>query len=261
MSNTPQPIVDTTPKKRRARRWPLLIGGAFVALLLFSGIGFVAASALEEHDTFCISCHTVPETTYFNRAYYSVDNPTLPVNDLSSAHYHIAAAKDSKEPFACIDCHRGDGSLGHRVSTLLLAGRDTVTWLTGNENPSIAKTDIREAWLPNAACVGCHADYLRDIKGLDNHFHTLLPQAKQAAANGAKLTIAEALKNNPDAIKEWSTPVENAPLTCTGCHLPHSEIPNGEKVFFMETQRRNTACIACHVAAGKGPQDANSLGN
>jgi predicted CXXCH cytochrome family protein len=245
---------------RRLKRWPIFIGLAFVAMLLFGGVGFVVASTLEEYDTFCISCHTVPETTYFNRAYIALDNPTLAVNDLSSAHYHLAQ-DGKKEPFGCIDCHRGDGSLPHRVATIALAARDTLTYVTGQENPAIGKTDIREGWLPNAACVSCHKDLLLNVKGLENHFHTLLPQAKDARAQGAPLTVSDVLKGKDEAVKTWSTPVENAPLTCTSCHLAHTTIPNGKAVFYMDAQRRNAACVSCHVAVGKGPQDAASLGN
>lgn len=269
LPNPPAPVAP--PIARRRKRWPLYIGGAFVVLMLFGGVGFVTASILEEHDSFCISCHTVPETTYFNRAYLAVDNPTLPVNDLSSAHYHLVTETVTgtstgdkvavKKAFGCIDCHRGDGSLGHRVSTLVLAGRDAVTYVTGHENPDTEKTDIREAWLPNAACVTCHTETLLNIKGLDNHFHSLLPQAGEALRKGGKLTVSDVLKGNEGAVREWSHTVDNAPLTCTSCHLAHTTITNGKANFYMQTARRNTACVSCHVAAGKGPQDAASIGN
>lgn len=257
MENQPPPVA---PFKPRRKRWPLIIGGIFLALIFFGGIGFVAASALEEHDSFCTSCHTAPETNYYNRAYISLDNPTLTVNDLATEHYHIAQ-DGKKEPFACINCHRGDGSLGHRISTLTLAARDSITYITGNENPTIEKTDIKEGWLPNAACVGCHTPLLLTVKGLDNHFHTLLPQAGAALKNGGTIISGNTLKGNSAAIAQWSHTVENAALNCTSCHLAHTTIQNGKANYYMQPARRNEACITCHRAAGKGPQDAQTLGN
>lgn len=251
---------NQTPVKPRHKRWPLFVGGLFLALIFFGGVGFVVASALEEQDSFCVSCHTTPETTYYNRAYISLDNPTLAVNDLSTEHYHLAQ-EAGKQPFGCISCHRGDASLGHRISTLALAARDTVTYVTGNENSQIEKTDIKEAWLPNASCVGCHTPLLLSVKGLNNHFHTLLPQAGEALKKGGTLTAGDTLKGNDAAIAQWSHTVQNAGLTCTSCHLAHTTVQNGKANYYMQSARRNEACVTCHKAAGKGPQDATTLGN
>src|SRR4051794_17207677 len=110
------------PRPKRRRFLPVIAGIVFIVVL---GVGgFITASALEEHDNFCTSCHTVPETTYFNRAYLSLDNPKEVVTDLATVHYHLAQ-QDNKPAFSCISCHRGDSTLGNRVATLALAGRDT----------------------------------------------------------------------------------------------------------------------------------------
>jgi hypothetical protein len=254
------PAAPSAPASPRRKRWPLFAGILFLALIFFGSVGFVVASALEEHDSFCTSCHTVPETTYYNRAYLALDNPTLAVNDLATAHYHLAQ-DGKKEPFACINCHRGDSSLGHRISTIALAGRDTITYVTGNENPQIEKTNIRESWLPNAACVSCHTPLLMTVSGLNNHFHTLLPQAGEAQKKGGKLIAEGVIKGNDAALAQWSHTVSDVNLTCTSCHLAHTTIQNGKATFYMQPAQRNEACITCHKVAGKGPQDAKTLGN
>lgn len=251
--------VTPTPAPRR-RRWPLMVGGLFVLLILFSGAGFVVASTLEDHDTFCISCHTVPEVTYYNRAYISLDNPNEMVTDLATAHYHLSQ-KDGKAAFACIDCHRGDGGLPHRVAAITLGARDSFTFVLGRENPTTEKTETREGWLSNAACVACHIDTLLNVKGLDNHFHTKLPQTADALAKGGKVTYSDAFKGKEDTGKEWLQPITNAPLTCTSCHLAHTTLQNGMTNYFMDSTRRNEACVSCHKVARKGPQDATTLGN
>ncbi len=89
------PELKPTPPPVRRRRWPLILGGALIALILLSGTGFVTATTLEEHDTFCIACHTVPEVTYYNRAYLLLDHPNNTVSDLATAHYHLSQ-KDGK---------------------------------------------------------------------------------------------------------------------------------------------------------------------
>ncbi len=255
-TTSPAPVTSSV----RRRRWPLIVGGLFIVLILFSGVGFVVASTLEDQDTFCISCHTAPEVNYYNRAYMSLDNPTDTVTDLATAHYHLSQ-KDGKEAFACINCHRGDGSLGQRVAAIILGGRDSLIYLTGGENPQIEKTETREGWLSNAACVSCHTDVLLNVKGLDNHFHTKLPQVAEALAKGGKVTYSDAFKGKEDTAKEWIQPVTNAPLNCTSCHLAHSTLPNGMTNFFMDNSRRNEACVSCHKVVKKGPQDAAALGN
>src|SRR5260221_10299133 len=146
------------PVKRR-RRWPVIAGIAFFVLIVLGGSGFVVASALEEHDTFCISCHTVPETTYYNRAQMSLDNAAAPVTDLATVHYQLYHDHGRPE-FECINCHRGDSSLGQRISTLALGARDALIYVSGRENPTLEKTQTAEGWLPNAACVACHTDSL-----------------------------------------------------------------------------------------------------
>jgi nitrate/TMAO reductase-like tetraheme cytochrome c subunit len=245
----------------RRKRWPVIVGGLFIGLMFFGVAGFFTVSALEEQDTFCISCHTAPEVTYYNRAYLALDRPTDPLPDLSTAHYHAAAT--GKKPFACIDCHRGDSSLPHRVSTLTLAARDALIFVAGRDDPTLGKENIREAWLPNASCVGCHTETLLNVTGLPNHYHTLLPQAKAAQAKG-KIVVGEALQSLPASVAVWSHPVEQSEVRCTTCHVSHAGVqplPNAKSNFFMESGKRNMACVSCHLSAGKGPQDPTKLGN
>ncbi|MEP7287186.1 MAG: cytochrome c3 family protein [Chloroflexota bacterium] len=255
-ASTAVPTPPTPPTRRR--RWPVIIAVGFFVLLILGAGGFVTASALEEHDTFCISCHTVPETTYFNRAYISVDNPNDPVMDLATDHYHLSKIHN-KGDFSCISCHRGDASFGQRISTLALGGRDALIYVVGKEDPTIEKTSTREGWLPNAACTSCHTDTLLTLKGLDNHFHNHLPQAAAALANGGKLIVPDNLKDRQDVLLKTGLETVNTSLVCTSCHQAHSTLPNGAANFFMDSDRRIKACVTCHQDAKAGPQDVNSL--
>ncbi|MBX3062417.1 MAG: multiheme c-type cytochrome [Anaerolineae bacterium] len=263
-TTTSDSVVPTKQPLKSRRRWVVIGLAAFLVLVLLGGVGFVTASVLEEQDAFCTSCHTVPETTYFNRAYIALDHPSEPVNDLATSHY-IAAQQEGGEPFKCINCHRGDASPGHRVSTLTLAGRDAIIYLLGRENPAIEKVNIAEAWLPNAACVSCHTETLLALKGIDNHFHTHLPQAAEALAKGGTLTVASDFRgsdSDKDALlKAGLGTVSGVDLLCTSCHLAHKALPGGASQFFMDADMRNAACVDCHVVAGQGPQSVRDLGS
>src|SRR5690242_3146670 len=98
---------DPASQSPRRKRWPIVLVVVFFGLIIFSGVAFVGATALVEHDTFCASCHTVPETTYFQRASAIIDNSNATVTDLATYHYHQA----NGQTFSCIQCHRGDSSL------------------------------------------------------------------------------------------------------------------------------------------------------
>lgn len=248
--------------KTPTRRWPLYLGAVVLAFIVIGGLSFVVVSALEERDSFCTSCHTTPETTYFNRAYIALDNPADPIPDLATAHYVQASTEsdtDAGTPFKCITCHRGDASLSHRVSTLALAARDTVIWASGQANPALAKSHLRESWLPNAACLTCHTDLLLTLNGIDNHFHTNLPQAAQAFRNGGKLTISPKFTGDTETLLKHGLDTVNVDLLCTSCHQPHKELPNAEANFFMDTTIRNQACVQCHQVAKRGPQSLREL--
>jgi len=257
---TEVPSENQTPlfASRRRRRWPVLLVIGFFAVVILGGIGFVTASALEEHDTFCISCHTVPEVTYYNRAYISLDNPANDAPDLATAHY-LLSQQHNKPAFACINCHRGDSSLSQRISTLALGGRDALIYIAGRENSTIEKTQIAEGWLPNSSCVSCHSDTLLKLEGLDNHFHTHLPQAAGALASGGKLTVPDQYKGRQDLLLKAGLDTVSVNLECTSCHQAHKSITNGVNNFFVDADTRNKACVTCHQTAKKGPQELSEL--
>lgn len=260
-----QPATPAVDAQRRSRRRWLFLALPGLALILFglAGGGYLLASALEEHDTFCISCHTAPEITYFNRAYIALDHPELPAPDLSTAHYTAAQAAGDA-PFRCIDCHRGDSSVLHRISAILLGARDVGTFVLGRENPAVEKFRTSSAWLANASCSACHAESLVRLDGINNHFHSYLPEARLALQRGAQLTIGDALRQviaeapNPDpALGELRT--ISVDLLCSDCHQAHHALLDGPQTFFMDEALRIKTCVTCHVTAGQGPQSVEDL--
>ncbi len=265
-ANTPNPPDAASPAPqpapRRRRRWPVIAGIGFFVLLILGSGSFVVASALEDQDSFCISCHTVPETTYYNRAYMALDNTSAAVPDLATAHY-LLSQEHGKPAFACIDCHRGDASLGNRIATIALGGRDMVIYVLGRADPTIEKTQIAEGWLPNNSCIGCHTDTLLRQAGLDNHYHNYLPQTAALLANGATPEAATATNGSNGAnggrFNSRAFRTINVNLNCTDCHLAHTTLINGATTMFVNTSAVAIQCVECHKIAHEGPQNASQI--
>lgn len=104
-------------KDRRLKTSPILIAllAAFGLAVILTASGFAFAATQETHDSFCASCHTQPESTFFQR---SVD--TQPV-DLASAH--------KADNTRCIDCHSGKGVTG-RIRAELLGAHNALAFYT-----------------------------------------------------------------------------------------------------------------------------------
>ena len=175
----PMPVEESGQSKRALL---LIIIGL---LILLGATSVTTASVLEERDQFCASCHMVPERTYFNRAQFAqadVD-PSL---DLASDHYATGIDNPAYDgTFRCIDCHRGNHSIGHRVTALTLGLRDAGVYVFGNPNHEIEKTETLNPDLIQAACLNCHEDSLLTV-GFPNHFHNALPQAHETWQNGRR---------------------------------------------------------------------------
>jgi nitrate/TMAO reductase-like tetraheme cytochrome c subunit len=135
--------------------WRLLALGALLGVLaLVGGVGFV--SYKEQDNRFCISCHTQPETEYFDRNVRA--DATQSAEDLASFHHRT---KDIR----CIDCHVGEGFVG-RATVVSLAAWDAFKHYTGlARQPAVIVFPVQ-----NEACIKCHE---QDIQkpGFDNHEH------------------------------------------------------------------------------------------
>ncbi len=113
------------PKSRYARKQkrrkfiltPIMKVGiaALGVAILLTASGFTFAATRETHDSFCASCHTQPESTFYQR---SVDPQPV---DLASAH----TPKNTR----CIDCHSGVGVFG-RVQAELLGAHNALAYYT-----------------------------------------------------------------------------------------------------------------------------------
>jgi len=146
------------------------------ALLLTAGVifffiagSFSVAATEEEHDSFCASCHTQPESTYYARS--QANNPI----DLASFH----TTKQTR----CIECHSGIG-VGGRASAIMLGARNALAYFTGTaKQPAPLTVPVRDD-----NCVKCHAS-VYNSNDFNNHFHNLLPRWQAADPNNAATCV------------------------------------------------------------------------
>jgi hypothetical protein len=234
--------IHSVPKMRR-KLLPTLGIGLLVLVVLGVG-GFVTATLLEEHDSFCIACHTLPETTYYNRAHTALTATVPAIPDLATVHYTLSK-EHGKPEFTCINCHRGDASLGHRLQTLALGGRDALIFITGKGDPTIEKGKAAQSGLPDAACVSCHTETMLRLQGIPNHFHNALPQTAKLVANGAQWIVPPDEEYRKEILLSGVRTVQTS-VTCVSCHIAHKTIPNGVETMFTAREITDIPCQTCH---------------
>jgi predicted CXXCH cytochrome family protein len=141
------------------------LGIIAIALFVFGSGAIFTGTQFENHDSFCSSCHSQPETKYFQR-----ESDKTPV-DLATFH----ATKNVR----CIDCHSGKGVVG-RMSAIALGTRDLLAFLSRNfKQPAPLTRPIGDA-----NCYKCHAD-IGQRQNFNNHFHVFLPQWQAKDPNAA----------------------------------------------------------------------------
>lgn len=212
-------IKPSSPRKKIFGLTSVLVG--IVALGIFLAVsGFTFAASQEGHDPFCASCHTQPESTFFQR---STDAQAV---DLAS--YHTA------HETRCIDCHSGQGVLG-RMQAELLGARNGVAWYT-NTAVQPAKLTIP---IQDANCLKCHQDVIQ--KGYTPKLSVTL------GGEGGE----EAGPNHwHEDLARWQAAAPNAG-PCTSCHPGHTTDGTAQ-TGFQNARTTLTLCDACHQVLSEG---------
>jgi predicted CXXCH cytochrome family protein len=164
--------MSKTKKKSKRRRNRLIFSPVMKIILvglgvvaLFSAGGFTFAATQEQHDSFCASCHTQPESTFYQRS-----TDPQPV-DLAAVH--------KTKQVRCIDCHSGHGVAG-RVQAELLGAHNALAFFSG--------TAVQPAKLTRPIgddkCLKCHQNAMI-AQDMNNHFHALLSSWQAADPNAA----------------------------------------------------------------------------
>ena len=151
------------PVRKRRKLWLLALIPVVVIVL---GVATVAtAMSFENHDDFCASCHSEPESTFFQR------ESATPI-DLASFH--------STEKVNCIDCHSGVGLIPGRVDSFLLGTKDLIAWQLGQAKQPAVHTHP----IDDVNCLKCHGDLMKQ-QNMNNHFHIFLSRWQARDKNAA----------------------------------------------------------------------------
>lgn len=204
-------------KKAKFPLIPVIIGVVVLGLLMAGG-GFAFAATQEQNDSFCSSCHTQPESTFYQRS-----QAAQPV-DLASYH----TTQDSK----CIDCHSGVGVTG-RVQAELMGARNALAWYTGTAvQPAVLTTPISDA-----NCLKCHQDVTS--RGYQ-------PKAQIAVQGVRSGRGGEEGGSNHwhELMARWQNTSATAG-SCTSCHTGHATGGTAQNGF-MNSQAVQATCDACH---------------
>ena len=149
---------------RRLSRLAITFGLILVIPLLIAGFTGTAAMQFENHDSFCASCHSEPESKYFQR------EASAPV-DLASFH--------TTKTTRCIDCHSNQGLPGRAVA-LTLGAKDLFAFITKHYSQPAPLTRK----IADGNCLKCHADVSQN-QDFNNHFHVFLSKWQSADPNAA----------------------------------------------------------------------------
>lgn len=192
----------------------LVIFGVGLVMLSFATIA--GAIHLENQDSFCASCHTEPETTYYQRT--QSDAPT----DLASAHAFY------ENTVRCIDCHSGNGTQG-RIAALQQGASDLFAYIIGDYHDP-AQT---ENPLGDEPCLKCHT-----IPSRDN------PIDRE---DDPKLIYSTSHYHWVEYTDVWLETEPNPMGTCGMCHPAHTDNTIAA-LGFRYMPAVNAACDNCHIA-------------
>ncbi len=183
-------------RKERSRFSRVFVIAGAVLILLLTG-STTYALQLENQDQFCASCHTQPETQYYQQ---SVATPPTTL-----------AAFHTPKDVHCIDCHSGGGALGR--STGLSQGlQDLVSFYSGNyRNPAITTSPLGDD-----SCTKCHSDLLASAD-FNNHFHVFLPRWQSIDASAAHGSTCHASHPAGDPTQGYMTTAA-VEKVCVACH-------------------------------------------
>ena len=188
-------------KNRRLSKISLLkaLLAAFGLAALMTAGGFAFAATQEQRNSFCASCHTQPETTFYQRSLAA-----QPV-DLASAHMPQSAQ--------CIDCHSGSGVTG-RLQAELLGAHNALLFYTG-QAVQPAKLTQR---INDESCLKCHQSVTTAGTGRNNHFHAFLARWQAADPNaGTCVSCHGGHSTDGSAQTRFMNDVQTRTV-CEACH-------------------------------------------
>ncbi len=195
-------------------------GVMLVILIVLPVAGVGASILLENQNSFCASCHTEPEVTYYQQS--------LQANAATLASFHV------QKQTMCIDCHSGGGPLG-RAQGLEQGVSDLVIYWSGNYH----KPGITSNPLGDDSCLKCHPEVLtRGRRSPPSQIQNPV-QARGNRANDG---------HYHQFLQRWQTADPRA-AHCVNCHTSHTE--GLTNVGFMTAAPVQQVCDDCHQKLGR----------
>lgn len=188
-----------TNRIRKLRASPFIVAGFIaIALSVITAIGGTAyALNLEDQDTFCASCHTQPESQFYQNS--------LETNPTTLAVFH------AQKKVRCIDCHSGYGPLG-RMEGLTQGAKDLVAFYSGHyHNPAITTNKLGDG-----SCIKCHQQSLTD-RSFNNHFHLFLSRWQSIDPNAAHCVDCHTSHSSGQSAQSFLS-VPAVQQICQDCH-------------------------------------------
>lgn len=177
-----------------------IFAGVVIAGLVVFGLAIpLTAMQFENHNSFCASCHTEGEQTFFDR---SVATTAV---DLASVH-------DIKGQARCIDCHTGPGIVG-RYGGLMAGATDLISFFSGHYPQPAA---LEEPY-PDANCLKCHAS-LTQKQDFNNHFHVFLSKWQAIDKNAATCVSCHLSHDTKGDVTIGFLNKETTVAVCQKCH-------------------------------------------
>jgi hypothetical protein len=195
-------------RSRRVRKSPSLLsnkktqvyaGIILVGLIVFGMIIPFTAMQFENHNSFCASCHTEGEQTFYDRS-------------ITSAPVDLASIHDIKGQARCIDCHTGPGIIG-RYGGLMAGATDLISFFSGHYPQPAA---LEEPY-PDANCLKCHATIAQN-KEFNNHFHVFLAQWQAIDKNAATCVSCHVSHDTSGDAKIAFLNETTTEVICQKCH-------------------------------------------
>ena len=201
-------------------KWGVGLGVVVVVLVVLAMGGVGVSLVLENQNSFCASCHTEPESKYYQAS--------IQANGTTLATFHVQKQTN------CIDCHSGGGPLG-RAQGLEQGIDDLMLYLSGNyKRPAITSNPLGDD-----SCLKCHPEVLargrrsppsqiqdpvqvRGSRANDGHYHQFL--------------------------QRWQA-VDPRAAHCVNCHTSHTDGP--ANVGFMAAGPVSQVCNGCHNTLGQ----------
>jgi len=212
---------NTSQKKTKFPIFAVVVAVIALGVILGAG-GFAFAATQEQHDSFCASCHTQPESTFYQRA--------TAAQSTDMASFHTA------QKINCIDCHSGVGLSG-RISAELMGARNAAMWYSGTaKQPALLTSPISDA-----NCLKCHQDVVQ---------RGFAPKEQiTIQGSGGRGERGDRAGHWHQFLTRWQAASATAG-TCVSCHSGHQTAGTAQTGFMVD-QSVQKQCDDCHTAIRK----------